>query len=191
MTSSGLELLTARTPRAGTRSSCVACLPRRATRRRPRWACDRWLSRAQLRWRARSRWRTFPLTGRSCGERFTYRSLVVYRPNGHGLSSEDRTTRRSSRIRSQGEHRELGLDRDSTGTRPGLDLTPGPAVGYDSFAVGYGRAGSSVAEHGTFNPLVEGSNPSRLTSHFSSGDSNDAPITACSSCGRTRIGCCR
>ena len=29
--------------------------------------------------------------------------------------------------------------------------------------VGYPWAGSSVAEHGTFNPLVEGSNPSRLT----------------------------
>lgn len=26
------------------------------------------------------------------------------------------------------------------------------------------RAGSSAVEHGTFNPLVEGSNPSRLTS---------------------------
>ena len=46
---------------------------------------------------------------------------------------------------------------------PWGNTTPGLAVGNDSFAVGYGRAGSSVAEHGTFNPLVEGSNPSRLT----------------------------
>ena len=43
-------------------------------------------------------------------------------------------------------------------------------------------AGSSAVEHGTFNPLVEGSNPSRLTMNLrSSRSTNTSPASACSS----------
>ena len=49
-----------------------------------------------------------PLLGRSPGERFSYKSLVVQHTNGHGLLSGDRSTRRLSRIRSKVERRPRG-----------------------------------------------------------------------------------
>ena len=61
--------------------------------------------------------RAGPRRGRSPGERFSYKSLVVHHPNGHGLLYGDRSTRRLSRIRSQVERRPRGGARASTWVR--------------------------------------------------------------------------
>ena len=62
--------------------------------------------------------------GRSPWEHFSHESLVVHRPDGHGLPSGDRSTRRSSRIRSQAEHQR--------GSERNISLGPGGPAAQNS-----------------------------------------------------------
>ncbi len=66
--------------------------------------------------------------GRSPREHFPYKSLVVHRPDSHELQSGDRSTRRSSRFRSQAEHRRgqpASGGCSATERRAGLGFRPG------------------------------------------------------------------